>query len=783
MKKTLILSLVTLFTTNLLLAEWVYDSDFANLSQPHGATVDANGRVWVGYYAYTDTLGLPADTIPIKPIYVYEPDGSQASFSPIQMLEFSDGRIDTMWNGCRGIGLDHNGNVLYSAYNDVWQINYQTGEPIGALYDFPGSVTEAATTEDGYMFVTMVVPSGNPIWVFDISLNLPDDYTGAAADWGDGLVNTLFDGDNTAISRTLLVSADGKDLYHGRIYGGTHNNGVFHYYSADGPEGTYEVADILYNEVMWGQILDWGPDSTIWVGTYWDVSAGDFTGWYELDPGANYQVVGSIGTGGTVGGPLPTTAVGDTVWAPRGVTFSADGLTAYACDFDGGRVLKFTEDGNPAPAAPVQTPPTITAWEYDSDFTNLSQPHGAIVDANGRVWVGYYAYTDTLGLPDDTIAIKPIYVYEADGSQASFSPIQFLDFADGRIDTMWNGCRGIGLDHNGNILYSAYNDVWQINYQTGEAIGALYDFPGSVTEAATTEEGYMFVTMVVPAGNPIWVFDISLDLPDDYTGAAVDWGDGLVNTLFDGDNTAISRTLVVTADGKDLYHGRIYGGTHNNGVFHYHSADGPEGTYEVVDILYNEVMWGQILSWGPDSTIWVGTYWDVAAGDFTGYYEIDPGANHQVVGSIGTGGTVGGPIPTTAVGDTIWAPRGVTFSADGQTAYACDFDAGRVLKFTAVGASIDNEVVMLPKQFRLHQNYPNPFNPTTNITFELYYGGHVSLTVYDMLGREVAVLVNGEMPIGQHDVSFNARDFASGVYIYALRSGHMMESKRMTVVK
>ena len=65
----------------------------------------------------------------------------------------------------------------------------------------------------------------------------------------------------------------------------------------------------------------------------------------------------------------------------------------------------------------------------------------------------------------------------------------------------------------------------------------------------------------------------------------------------------------------------------------------------------------------------------------------------------------------------------------------------------------------------------------------MYKPGHVTLTVYDMLGREVAVLINGEMPIGQHDVSFNARDFASGVYIYALRSGYSMKTKRMTLVK
>ncbi|MFQ6604131.1 MAG: SMP-30/gluconolactonase/LRE family protein [Fidelibacterota bacterium] len=782
MKRMLTISFLALILSTALFADWTYDSDFVVGKQPHAAVVDANGRIWVGYYAYSDTLGLPNDTIPIKPIYVYEPDGTQASFSPIRTISWSDGRVDTMWNGCRGISLDHNGNVLYSAYNDVWQINYQTGEGIGALYDFPGSLTEAATTPDGYMFITMVVPSGNPIWVFDASLDLPNDYTGAAVDWS-GLVNTLFDGENNAISRTLIVNNAGTEIYHGRIYGGTHNNGVFHYVGTD-PEGTWLVEDILYKEVMWGQILDWGPDSTIWVGTYWDVAEGDFTGYYEIDPGANHQLVGSIGTGQPYGVSFNSSAVaqGDTIRAPRGITFSADGNTAYVCDFDGSRVLKFTYDATTTTVPPYQDDPSFAGWTYDSDFVVGKQPHAAVVDANGRIWVGYYAYSDTLGLPNDTIPIKPIYVYEPDGTQASFSPIRTISWSDGRVDTMWNGCRGISLDHNGNVLYSAYNDVWQINYQTGEGIGALYDFPGSLTEAATTPDGYMFITMVVPSGNPIWVFDASLDLPNDYTGAAVDWS-GLVNTLFDGENNAISRTLIVNNAGTEIYHGRIYGGTHNNGVFHYVGTD-PEGTWLVEDILYKEVMWGQILDWGPDSTIWVGTYWDVAEGDFTGYYEIDPGANHQLVGSIGTGQPYGVSFNSSAVaqGDTIRAPRGITFSADGNTAYVCDFDGSRVLKFTAA-LSTDDNIAVVPSAFNLYQNYPNPFNPTTNIEFELYTSDKVKLVVYNVMGREVATLVNGVMPVGHHVVQFNANGLASGMYIYTLTNGQSMVTKRMLLVK
>ena len=419
-------------------------------------------------------------------------------------------------------------------------------------------------------------------------------------------------------------------------------------------------------------------------------------------------------------------------------------------------------------------------WMYDSDFALGPNPHSVVVDNNGRVWVGYYGYTDTLGLPNDTIPIKPIYCYEPDGSQASFSPIQMVTVGS-RVDTMWNGCRGMSLDNNGNILYSAYNDVWQINAQTGEGLGALYDFPGSITEASMSADGYMFVTQVVPGGNPIWVFDASLGLPSDYTGAAADSPD-LVNLINDGTNTAISRNVLVDNSGMNLYHARIYGGTHNNGVFHYYSEDGPEGEFMLKDILYNEVMWGQSLDWGLDSTVWVGTYWDVADGDFTGWYELDPGANHQIVGTIGTptGDFTAG---TTAMGDTIRAPRGIAFSTDGMTAYVSDFDGNRITKFMYAPASVTPEDPQILRAFSLAQNYPNPFNPTTTIEFELYKDSHVTLTVYDITGRQVTTLVNENLTIGRHNVDFHAGQLASGMYIYTLTDGQQMVTNRMLLVK
>jgi protocatechuate 3,4-dioxygenase beta subunit len=88
-----------------------------------------------------------------------------------------------------------------------------------------------------------------------------------------------------------------------------------------------------------------------------------------------------------------------------------------------------------------------------------------------------------------------------------------------------------------------------------------------------------------------------------------------------------------------------------------------------------------------------------------------------------------------------------------------------------------------PVEFTLAQNYPNPFNPSTMISYQLPTAGHVDLRVYDILGREVAVLVNGVQTSGTHSVTFNASSLASGVYMYRLTTGSMTATKKMLLMK
>jgi len=88
-----------------------------------------------------------------------------------------------------------------------------------------------------------------------------------------------------------------------------------------------------------------------------------------------------------------------------------------------------------------------------------------------------------------------------------------------------------------------------------------------------------------------------------------------------------------------------------------------------------------------------------------------------------------------------------------------------------------------PKLYTLEQNYPNPFNPSTEIRYTLPKQNFTSLKVYDVLGREIATLVEKIQEGGEYTVSFDASHFPSGVYFYALRSGEFFSVRKMMLVR
>ena len=140
-------------------------------------------------------------------------------------------------------------------------------------------------------------------------------------------------------------------------------------------------------------------------------------------------------------------------------------------------------------------------------------------------------------------------------------------------------------------------------------------------------------------------------------------------------------------------------------------------------------------------------------------------------------------------------PQGGPFLSDSEIQVFVQWIMGGALETAATSVAGEDGT---PAAFGLAQNYPNPFNPTTNIRFQVPEAADVRLAVYDRLGREVGVILNGRMDAGSHETQFDATGLASGVYLYKLQarslgsptgpdglsgSGSFVQTRKMIVVR
>jgi aminopeptidase N len=129
------------------------------------------------------------------------------------------------------------------------------------------------------------------------------------------------------------------------------------------------------------------------------------------------------------------------------------------------------------------------------------------------------------------------------------------------------------------------------------------------------------------------------------------------------------------------------------------------------------------------------------------------------------------------------------FNVNGSPA-SINFDPGNWILKDVLGIT-DTEILPIPLEYSLKQNYPNPFNPSTTIEYSIPQSGFVSLKVFNVLGKEVATLVNGQNESGKHKVEFDASSLNSGVYFYRIESGNpstssgqgFTETKKMILLK
>jgi hypothetical protein len=150
-------------------------------------------------------------------------------------------------------------------------------------------------------------------------------------------------------------------------------------------------------------------------------------------------------------------------------------------------------------------------------------------------------------------------------------------------------------------------------------------------------------------------------------------------------------------------------------------------------------------------------YWDLPV-------KMSFGISDYIQSSVGLTNTPGERL-------TVWSsiPGGNTFQLNGSF-------------YPGLPSSVEDDLNS-PNSFVLQQNYPNPFNPSTKIKYSLSSGGDVLLKVFDILGNEVATLVNEEKQSGFYEVTFNASNLAGGIYFYRLSSGGYIQTKKMVLIK
>jgi hypothetical protein len=139
--------------------------------------------------------------------------------------------------------------------------------------------------------------------------------------------------------------------------------------------------------------------------------------------------------------------------------------------------------------------------------------------------------------------------------------------------------------------------------------------------------------------------------------------------------------------------------------------------------------------------------------------------------------------PTGVNSDTLTQGSGFGFSLTGDTVYVADYDGNCTKVFTKSSGGVWEHTETLIKGYKLGQNYPNPFNPTTVIPFEINERGFVQVIIYDLLGHEVANLVNKTLDAGKHTIDFDASSLAAGTYIYRLKANGVVKTRKMTLVK
>ena len=430
---------------------------------------------------------------------------------------------------------------------------------------------------------------------------------------------------------------------------------------------------------------------------------------------------------------------------------------------------------------------TVWTRRYNGPKNALDKAYAIVLDDSGNVYITGESegLTGTHGIFEDYATIK----YSTDGTF--------------RWAARYNGPAGdydrsnaITIDESGNVYVTGTSDGGSsgsgaphfdyatLKYNSSGAFQWLRRYNGS---NGTDESKSVEVDIT---GNVIVTgFSYVTGNDDDYVTIKYNsTGDTLWIRSYNGpgDNTDQANDLAIDDFGNVYVTGNSYGGISTN--------------YDYCSIKYNS----------DGDSLWVNRYNGPGSDIDQGIsIALDKLYNVYVTGSSTAAGSLDyATIKYDSIGDEQWVERYSNGGASGSseevsslyvdTLYnvyitgmsALDY---ATVKYVQTVTSIDNFPQNIPNRFILEQNYPNPFNPSTTIKFSVPSSEFVTLKVFDVLGNEVATLVNEEKSAGSYEVEFsakggfasggNAYNLSSGIYVYKLQTGSFVETKKMILIR
>jgi len=428
---------------------------------------------------------------------------------------------------------------------------------------------------------------------------------------------------------------------------------------------------------------------------------------------------------------------------------------------------------------------TVWTRRYNGPKNALDKAYAIVLDDSGNVYITGESegLTGTHGIFEDYATIK----YSTDGTF--------------RWAARYNGPAGdydrsnaITIDESGNVYVTGTSDGGSsgsgaphfdyatLKYNSSGAFQWLRRYNGS---NGTDESKSVEVDIT---GNVIVTgFSYVTGNDDDYVTIKYDsTGDTLWIRSYNGpgDNTDQANDLAIDDFGNVYVTGNSYGGISTN--------------YDYCSIKYNS----------DGDSLWVNRYNGPGSDIDQGIsIALDKLYNVYVTGSSTAAGSLDyATIKYDTIGDEQWVERYSNGGASGSseevsslyvdTLYnvyitgmsALDY---ATVKYVQTVTSVDNSQQNVPYKFILEQNYPNPFNPSTIIKYSIpsviasgaKQSQLVTLKVYDVLGNEVAILVNEEKASGSYEVNFKASNLSSGVYLYKIQTGSFIETKKMILMK